>query len=446
MSPGRIVLSLLVPAGALAFWACSDSGRPPAGHAASGTTANAAANGVGGAAGSGGSAAVTGGGPAVGGSAGAAGADATPSGTGGSSPHLPAECGDGVVAFGEDCEPGQEAGASCQTLGFDSGRVECGADCQFDISDCKGTENCHDGRDNDGDGVADCVDADCQAACGSSCDTPPTLVDGKSVSASTEGRASELDASCSSQNSGAEVVFMLDVASTGKLSVALASSAFLTVSAQSSCAADALEFGCAQINNGQAMLDLDVTSGETVYLVVEGWDAATAGRFSLSAASRAANVCGDAFVDELEQCDDGSTQDGDGCDASCQVESNEAEPNDQPDQATAYAHPLYGMIDPATDVDHFEFSVVDGPRDVTIEVSNLGSGFCAQLLMDPYLELLDAEAAILAYNDDGGDGYCPKLAARLEDGSYTVVVSESPNRALGVLSSFAYQLLVSNNE
>lgn len=59
-------------------------------------------------------------------------------------------CGDGVVAGDEDCDDGN--------LADDDG---CSSDC---ISDSR-SENCTDGIDNDGDGLSDCQDSDCDAEC-----------------------------------------------------------------------------------------------------------------------------------------------------------------------------------------------------------------------------------------------------------------------------------------
>ena len=48
------------------------------------------------------------------------------------------KCGDGMVEGPEECEPGTWKNKSCQTMGFGSGTLRCGADCGYDISECKG--------------------------------------------------------------------------------------------------------------------------------------------------------------------------------------------------------------------------------------------------------------------------------------------------------------------
>jgi hypothetical protein len=45
-------------------------------------------------------------------------------------------CGDGTIGAGENCEGSNLGGATCQSLGFESGALACGPDCQFDTSGC----------------------------------------------------------------------------------------------------------------------------------------------------------------------------------------------------------------------------------------------------------------------------------------------------------------------
>lgn len=53
------------------------------------------------------------------------------------SPSLP--CGDGEVqsALGEECDGGNLAGESCETLGFDAGNLACTLDCRYDMIGCQ---------------------------------------------------------------------------------------------------------------------------------------------------------------------------------------------------------------------------------------------------------------------------------------------------------------------
>ncbi|MEW6431072.1 MAG: VCBS repeat-containing protein [Myxococcota bacterium] len=53
-------------------------------------------------------------------------------------PPPPPKCGDGNVDAdgGEDCDLSDLAGATCQSLGFDTGQLVCGSDCRFSTSLC----------------------------------------------------------------------------------------------------------------------------------------------------------------------------------------------------------------------------------------------------------------------------------------------------------------------
>lgn len=47
-------------------------------------------------------------------------------------------CGDSVVQEGEDCERGDLAGESCESLGYEGGTLRCGPGCVFAVSGCTG--------------------------------------------------------------------------------------------------------------------------------------------------------------------------------------------------------------------------------------------------------------------------------------------------------------------
>lgn len=419
--------------------ACSGDSRPPgSGSAQTGSNASGITGSGGSASNSGGAGGSSSGGDAAG-TAGQAGAP----GEAGAGPEPPdlGVCGDGRVSSAEECEPGAQVVASCSSLGFESGVLRCGADCFFDKSDCRGTERCVDGRDNDGDARVDCLDADCEESCRQACEAPSVLTDGSSISADTEGRPSVLTSSCARAD-GPELVFEVTAENTGKLSTWVSARGLVTLSVRSACADDASEAACVVVHE-QGGLDVDVTSGDVLFVAVESYTGGATGNLTLEVASRAANACGDAFVDEAEECDDGGAAGGDGCSSTCQVEVTESEPNDDRDAANAYADPTYALISPEGDADYYSFVIEDGPKTVTIDVLNVGSGFCSDLAMDPYLELFDANAELVAEDDDGGDGYCSKLTVPgLEDGEYFVVVSASESATMAVRPTFGYELSV----
>lgn len=50
----------------------------------------------------------------------------------------PAQCGNGVVEGGEDCEAGVPLAHTCVSLGFSGGTLSCSGSCQYDTSGCTG--------------------------------------------------------------------------------------------------------------------------------------------------------------------------------------------------------------------------------------------------------------------------------------------------------------------
>lgn len=69
------------------------------------------------------------------------------------------------------------------------------------------------------------------------------------------------------------------------------------------------------------------TAGTAYTIVVDGWAASNVGPIQLNITPYAP-VCGDGMVEGAEQCDDGNTAEGDGCDALCLVEANDCTMDD----------------------------------------------------------------------------------------------------------------------
>lgn len=51
-------------------------------------------------------------------------------------PPPPPECGDGVIQEGEDCDGSDQGTGTCQSMGFDMGRIVCSSTCTYDTSLC----------------------------------------------------------------------------------------------------------------------------------------------------------------------------------------------------------------------------------------------------------------------------------------------------------------------
>lgn len=425
----------------------------------SGTSVGAGGDGVGGASGasgaddgsssggsssggtsSGGAASASGGASNVGGTgADSSGGTSNVGGAGGGPPEPEPVCGNDLVEAGEDCEPDGPPPGSCLGIGFETGSLGCQSDCTYDVDDCAGTERCFDGEDNDGDGDWDCQDEDCEEACASSCSVIPELGDGESTAGHNRGHAAELDLSCAPSEHGPEVVYAVEVVEDGVLDATLIVDNFpnLSVAIRTSCSDDSSELACSDRRATAA-----VSAGDTVYVVVQGVSASDQGAYELYVSSRAANVCGDSFWDPNEACEDGGLASGDGCNADCQVEATEVEPNDEAGDATVWSEPFYAEVSPAGDADFIEITIDEGPASVIANIDSLAAEGCSLALFDPYVELLEEDGETVVGANDDYDGVCSKLVAEgLDAGSYYLRVAESPY-SVGVRSEFPYRLRV----
>ena len=125
--------------------------------------------------------------------------------------------------------------------------------------------------------------------------------------------------------------------------------------------------------------------------------------------SRLANVCGDGFWDDLEACDDAELSDGDGCDASCNVELSETEPNDDSGQADLLEGAFYGEISPAGDVDVVAIEVIGDGSYIILNTYALVAGGCGLDLYDPFLQLIDVDGTTVLGENDDYDGTCARV-------------------------------------
>ncbi|WP_437998556.1 DVUA0089 family protein [Sorangium sp. So ce185] len=170
--------------------------------------------------------------------------------------------------------------------------------------------------------------------------------------------------------------------------------------------------------------------------VVEGAEACDGGE-GCSAACARIQVCGDGVVDGAETCDDGDTESGDGCSAACELEGTlpEIEPNDAPDQATAGQATATGAlftasIDPPGEIDYFAVEV-PGVADLDLETFDTsGPRSCRDV--DTVMQLLSPEGAVMAEDDDGGEGACSRIQAAIPaPGTYLVRVEEYGSGYIG---------------
>ncbi len=160
------------------------------------------------------------------------------------------------------------------------------------------------------------------------------------------------------------------------------------------------------------------------------------------------DVCGNGFVDGMgEVCDDGNTNGGDGCDATCQPEGvvfAESEPNGSTATADDFGLTAVGfvtaqgIVDLGNDQDFYVLTVPAGGADINVHTySTLGNR--ASCNVDTEVFLYDSTGAELANNDDiGGGNFCSDLTVTgLTAGTYYVSV-EYYSRNFDPSSPFPY--------
>jgi cysteine-rich repeat protein len=358
-----------------------------------------------------------------------------PSDSGSSVDPSPGSCGDAVIDPGEECDPGLAPSESCEQRGFAAGLLACSVDCHFSTESCSGVEDCYDGHDDDGDGLADCADADCASACADACVLPLVVSENASVSGTTQGHPALLAASCSeAAPSGSEVAYQVTVSEDSKLDVLLTSDQVLNASVRSSCAQVASEMAC----GSQTRLTVDAVAGQTYFILVDGASAADAGAYLLELHVRQ-EVCGDGVRDADEECDDGNTRSSDGCDADCLLELSVRESNNRLFRANSFDFsPWFAQISPAGDVDFYSVSLTAPSSTLVVDTLDLGDGACASNTEDTRVDILDASGNALASDDDDGEGKCSlAVATGLPAGSYFVRVQAG---AAAASATFPYRL------
>ncbi|MGK3962323.1 DUF4215 domain-containing protein [Sorangium sp. So ce118] len=361
-------------------------------------------------------------------------------GDGGGGAAAPGACGNGVAEQDEACDGTDLGNATCQSLGFDSGELRCSPECAADTSGCAGVEGCQDGRDNDGDGSADCGDPECEAACADLCAAPVALPDPATVTGDTSGHA-VVEGGCAAGSPG--VAYTFTATTTGFLDVVLTptTDAALLAVLRGACDDAATEIACGSPSVGvgtENRLTVPVREGDAFYVVVTGGGEGQTGAFELAMRSRV-TVCGDRIQDPAEECDNPVDEPDDGCSDECRLEATETEPNDAIASANPHDDPFFATIDPPGDVDVVHVTVPSGPTALVAETVDVTSSDCLDGRLDTVIEIMDESGALLARRDFGGLGHCARaVAPRLAAGDYYVRVTAN----VGAEQRAPYRLLV----
>lgn len=180
-------------------------------------------------------------------------------------------------------------------------------------------------------------------------------------------------------------------------------------------------------------LTFPLAPGQTVFAhVVETGDNAAIASYALDVTYTPV-VCGDNAIGPGEDCDDGNTADGDGCSATCRVDSTlEIEPNNTIADATSSLVQitgdvvLSGAIGTAGDLDRFQLTVA-ATTVVRLETFTT-YGQCASTLD---LRVFNVGGTQL-FADTAGAGIatCGALVVVLAPGAYFVQVEERGNNAV----------------
>ncbi len=242
-------------------------------------------------------------------------------------------CGNGMVDPGEDCDGSNLAGATCMSLGFETGTLTCNQFCHFVVSGCTPFPNCLDPSVSCADpgcvGKPGCVDA-CMPALPAQV---PGFVDGDNTA-----RPSNVPSSCSSATPGPEEIFKVTPSQSGTMSLDLSSfdGVNYSLSVRTACADQTTEIACSNKPNqqqfGDITLGVTVTMGQTYYVIVQGMTPTDVGQYSLDLEiPQPEDICDNLIDDDLNgytDCDD----------MNCQMTSPSCVPGTTPNGGSCFAN------------------------------------------------------------------------------------------------------------
>lgn len=235
-------------------------------------------------------------------------------------------CGDGLVNRDEHCDGTELDGASCSSLGFDVGTLSCSAACTFDTTACAHLEQCANGRDDDGDGLVDCDDPDCDqvAPC-------PRCGDGLINIAGEECDGATIETTCLDLGFSLGETTCSDVCTLDNSACGHAEDCETPGDEDEDGLADCDDPDCATAHGcpfcGNDVIQAGEDCDGTALPACQDFGFDT-GAVACSADCQADTsgcrdfVCGDGLVEGAERCDDGNPDLGDGCTPGCLIEGD----------------------------------------------------------------------------------------------------------------------------
>ncbi|MBI5477971.1 MAG: carboxypeptidase regulatory-like domain-containing protein [Deltaproteobacteria bacterium] len=269
--------------------------------------------------------------------------------------------------------------------------------------------------------------------------TSGTLVQDNPVSDTTTGGTSHLTCGSSGQGLGPDDLWTLTAGSAGTFVVIATSTDHnVFLYSTSDCTSSALAVNCSGGSAREAHFDVGLQAGETVYVVVDGFNGQQ-GAYSLvyhQVQFRNLNDPCDPAQPLVVRCVAGTY-----CDATshCAAVQDEVESNNTPAQANAAAsgRPIRGAKSTATDVDYFSISANAGDV-IVAQTTDGATDKCADNSLDSRLRIFGPDGTTqLALGEDELGTWCSFVATRAATGGTYYVALDYYN---GGASTFDYTL------
>lgn len=188
-------------------------------------------------------------------------------------------------------------------------------------------EGCDDGNAASGDGCSAACKVEGVGPAGACPGTPITLAKPSAaqrvgtIGGDTTSSGSSFDSATCGGGNGKDAVYSITSDLPGRARVKLDATFDAYLALRTACADPKTETTCktVPVGGGQTEVFFPVAANQTTFVVVDGV-AGQSGTFKLDV-DISATACGDGLAQYPEQCDDSNTAAGDGCSATCQLET-----------------------------------------------------------------------------------------------------------------------------